>query len=101
MAALSQKHVFKVLYRTESWGWSEDPAEADWYHWNGKPSGNLCADTKSESYWLIAGERYDDYETAQQAMYDELFIKPAVIPCLQIVFKELQRQERRKKKAMA
>lgn len=97
-AALEKAHVFKTLYRTAEGEWTEDLANADWYHWNGT-DGNLCADTKYEMYWMIGDERYEDRhgiitDEAFWAMYDELFCKPAVIPVLTAVIKEQRRHER-------
>lgn len=98
-AALEKAHVFKTLYRTVEGEWTEDLVDADWYHWNNKPSGNLCADTKHEAYWIIGDKRYEDEcgiitGEAFWAMYDELFCKPAVVPVLEAVVKERRRHER-------
>ena len=94
-----QPHIRKTWYKSKNGGWTENIDEADWRPWCSSPTAALCVEMRHEEYWIISHKRYDDYEDAKEAMYDELFIKPAVIPCIQAVFKELRRQERRRQKA--
>ncbi len=115
-SALEKKYIFESYYKTASGEWTENIDDAYWYQyaprddldaqpWNknfktnikGVPPVVLTCDTRHEEYWIIAGKRYDDYDGAVWAMYDELFCKPAVIPVMGIIFSQLTKAERKHK----
>ncbi len=84
-------HIFKTWYKTASGEWTEEIEKADWQRWHNLPTGAFCVDTKSESYWLINGVRYDDISVALEAAEKEIlrpFIPILVLDCEKILRKK-------------
>lgn len=118
---IHEARIFKTLYKTAS-GWREDMEQVLFYPyyphddleaqpWNAKFKSNipevdrlsfyLACDVRHDSYFMIGGKRYDDIHEAEDAMYDELFIKPAVIPIFNIIMRELKAKEHREGRTKA
>lgn len=91
--------VFRRFFKTASGEWTEDETKADYQRWHNLPTGAMCCDVRYENHYIVAGKRYDDIHEAKDAMYDESFIKPAVIPIINIALRKLRAQERRKRKS--
>ncbi len=79
-------HIFKTWYKTASGGWTENPDEADWQRWHGLKDGAYCVETRTDSFWLINGVRYDEMPAALEAA-EERILRP-YLPMLLLDFCE-------------
>ena len=90
--------VSKRFFKTASGEWTEDETQADYQRWHNLPTGAMCCDVRYENYFIVAGKRYDDIIEAKNAMYDELFVKPCVIPLLNSIIEWQKSKERKFKR---
>lgn len=97
-ATIQQATVSKRLFKTSSGTWTEDETQADYQRWHNLPSGMMCCDVRYEKYYIVVGKRYEDIIEAKNAMYDELFVKPCVLPLLNEIIKFIKTQEQKEKR---
>lgn len=87
--ALLDAQRLRTLYKTASGAWTENRNDAEFKR--DSPAGALYAEYQDVRFWEVNGVRFDDCQAAFDAMYDALFVKPAILPILNRMIKKFRK----------